>query len=210
MFNHLTPVLIRATSIFVILLAISIIVVFVSYAYMESAYQDEKTAKRDLYLWQGKINSSVANNQIIDEFESNFLKLVEQGVVGSEDRLSWFETIQKTAEQRGMPSVKYSISAQERLNQANLKSQYRGIDVFKSVMRLDIEMAHEGDLFALLNDLKMAGGLFAVDSCNIEKINKDFFTGDTNKEISKLKAYCELGWYTFKNSNANAAGNSPG
>jgi len=47
--------------------------------------------------WQTKLNSSVENNKIIDEYESNFLKLVNQGVVGDEDRLSWFETIQNTA-----------------------------------------------------------------------------------------------------------------
>ena len=36
----------------------------------------------------------------------------------------------------------------------------------------DIKMAHEGDLFALLNDLKKADGLYAVDKCDIEKASK--------------------------------------
>jgi len=182
----------------VVTLVLSIIVVSVSYVYMDDIYQDQQSAKRDMRKWKTKINSSVENNQIIDEFESNFLKLVNQGVVGAEDRLSWFETIQNTAKKRGMPSVKYSISAQKVLKENNLKKQYRGIDVFKSVMTLDITMAHEGDLFALLNDLAKADGLFAVDSCDIEKISKKIV--DTN---NNMKAYCELGWYTFKSSKAN-------
>ncbi len=173
MFNRLTPMLIRAAGVFIVTLVLSIIVVSISSIYMDDVYQDQQTEKRAMRLWQGKINSSVENNQIIDEFESNFLKLVNQGVVGAEDRLSWFETIQETAKKRGMPSVKYSISEQKLLQENNLKNQYRGIDVFKSVMTLDIKMAHEGDLFALLNDLEKADGLFAVDSCDIEKISKE-------------------------------------
>ena len=205
MFNRLTPVLIRAAGVFIVTLVLSIIVVSISSIYMDEVYQDQQAEKRAMRLWQGKINSSVENNQIIDEFESNFLKLVNQGVVGAEDRLSWFETIQETAKKRGMPSLKYSISAQKLLQENNLKNQYRGIDVFKSVMTLDIKMAHEGDLFALLNDLEKADGLFAVDSCDIEKISKEVV--DIN---SNMKAYCELGWYTFKGSKANKSRNKSG
>jgi len=198
MFNSLTPTLMRALGIFAVILLINIIVVSISYVYMDEAYQDQQAAKRAMRVWQAKINSSVESNQIIDEFESNFLKLVNQGVVGAEDRLSWFETIQNTTKKRGMPSVKYSISTQEALKESNIKREYKGINVFKSVMTLDIKMAHEGDLFALLNDLEKADGLFAVDSCNIEKISKK--TVDTE---NAMKAYCELGWYTFRGSRAN-------
>ncbi len=205
MLNKLTPVLIRASGVFVVMLIISIAVVSVSYFYMADIYQDKQSAKRAMQKWKTKINSSVESNQIIDEFESNFLKLVNQGVVGAEARLSWFETIHNTAKKRGMPLVKYSISAQNVLQESNLKTQYRGIDVFKSVMTLDIKMAHEGDLFALLNDLGKADGLFAVDRCDIEKISKEVV--DTN---NNMKAYCELGWYTFKSSKSNKGRNNAG
>lgn len=200
MFSSLTPTLIRSAGVFIVLLVISVIVVSVSYVYMEGVYDDEQSAKRAMRLWQSKIHSSVENNQIIDEFETNFLNLVNQGVVGAEDRLSWFETIQNTAKKRGMPSVKYSISTQAVLKEDNLASQYSGIDVFKSVMTLDIKMAHEGDLFALLNDLRKADGLYAIDSCDIEKISKKIVDSENN-----MKAYCELGWYTFRGSRANQA-----
>ena len=118
----------RAIAVFTALLVASVIVISLSYVYMDEIYQDQQAAKRAMRVWQAKINSSVENNQIIDEFESNFLKLVNQGVVGAEDRLSWFETIQNTAKKRGMPSVKYSISTQAPLDERNLKADYRGID----------------------------------------------------------------------------------
>ncbi len=198
MFKDLSPTLVRALGVFVVVLIAGVVVVTISQIYMDNVYHDQKSAQRAMRIWQSKINSSVENNQIIDEFESNFLNLVNQGVVGAEDRLSWFETIQNTAKRRGMPSVKYSISTQTALKEKNIKREYRGIDVFKSVMTLDIKMAHEGDLFALLNDLEKADGLFAVDRCDIEKMSKK--TVDTE---NIMKAYCELGWYTFRGSKAN-------
>ena len=188
----------RALGVFTAVLVLSIVVVSVSFVYMDGVDQEQQDAKRAMRAWQSKINSSVESNQIIDEFEINFLNLVNQGIVGAEDRLSWFETIQNTAKRRGMPSVKYSISTQQPLNETNLNREYSGIDVFKSVMTLDAEMAHEGDLFALLNDLTKAGGLFAVDRCSIIKISKKNVITDNN-----MSAYCELGWYTFKGTKAN-------
>jgi len=205
LFPSLTPSLVRAIVIASVVLVATMITVTVSYIYMDGIYQDEQSAKRAMRLWQSKINSSVESNQIIDEFESNFLKLVNQGVVGAEDRLSWFETIQNTAKKRGMPLVKYSISSQEPLKARSLKREYRGIDVFKSVMTLDIKMAHEGDLFALLNDLRKADGLFAVDSCDIEKVSNKVIDTENN-----MKAYCELGWYTFRSARANDDKRKPG
>ena len=201
MFKNISPVLMRASGVFTVVLLVSFIVVTISQIYMDDVYQDQQAAKRAMRIWQSKINTSVEKNQIIDEFESNFLKLVNQGVVGAEDRLSWFETIQNTTKKRGMPSVKYSISSQEALVEQNLEREYRGIDVFKSVMTLDIKMAHEGDLFALLNDLGKADGLFAVDSCNIEKVNRK-----TVDSENMMKAFCELGWYTFRGSKVNRGG----
>ncbi len=205
MFDNLTPTLVRAAGVFVVMLLMSIIIVSISQVYMENVYQDQQSAKRAMRIWQTKINSSVANNQIIDEYETNFLNLVNQGVVGAEDRLSWFETIQNTARKRGMPLVKYSVSTQETLGEDNLKREYRGINVFKSSMSLDVKMAHEGDLFALLNDLTKADGLYTVEKCNIEKISKKIVDTDNN-----MKAFCELGWYTFRSSKANKGGRNAG
>ncbi len=205
MSDKLTPVLMRAAVFFTVMLILGIIAVSVSHAYMNNVYQDEQAAQRDMRFWQGEIHRSVEKNQIIDEFESDFLKLVAQGVVGSEDRLGWFETLQRAAKKRGMSFVKYSISEQKLLQKDNLTRQHSDINVYKSVMTLDMKMAHEGDLFALLNDLRKANGLFAVHSCNLEKISKEIVYNKDN-----MKAYCKIGWYTFKSVKANSGSNNSG
>ncbi|MCK4833788.1 MAG: hypothetical protein KAT12_03385, partial [Gammaproteobacteria bacterium] len=82
MFKNISPVLMRASGVFTVVLLVSFIVVTISQIYMDDVYQDQQAAKRAMRIWQSKINTSVEKNQIIDEFESNFLKLVNQGVVG--------------------------------------------------------------------------------------------------------------------------------
>jgi len=205
MLKNLTPALVRAIAVFAVTFVISIIIATISYMYMDDIYQDQQSAKREMQKWQVKLNSSIENSHIIEEFESNCLNLVNQGVVVDEDRISWFETIQNTAKKRGMPLVKYSISTQQVLKEANLKRDYKGIDVFKSSMTLDAKMAHEGDLFALLNDLSKADGLYTVDKCKIEKINNK--NTDTN---NTMKAFCELGWYTFRGTKTDKVGSNAG
>lgn len=197
MFKKLSPGIISALIVFTVMLSVSIIVVSASYIYMDGAYQEKQSATRAMRTWQTKINSSVANNQIIDQFEANFLKLVNQGVVGAEDRLSWFETLQNAAKRRGMPLVKYSISSQEAVNEKNISSEYAGINVYKSIMTLDITMAHEGDLFALLNDLKKADGLYTVDKCDIEKSIEE------SADVNSMRARCQIGWYTLRGARAD-------
>lgn len=200
--NRLTPAITRALSVFTIMSILSIILVSASHYYMQGIGKEEQAAKRAMRIWQSKINNSVEKNQIIDSFETDFVSLVNRGIVGSENRLSWFETIQETARRRGMPSVKYSISSQQPFIENNIKADFHGIDVYKSVMTLDIKMAHEGDLFALLNDLRYADGLYAVDSCNIVKINKQ------SVDVNNMKAFCELGWYTFRGTRASQGRNN--
>ncbi len=194
--KKLDPILLRAVIVFIIVLLLTIVSITASYMYMDEVEQEMMSSNRDMRIWQSRINDSVENNQIIEEFESNFIKLVNQGVVGEEERLSWFESLQNTAKKRGMPLVKYSISSQLLLKEKNLKRDYPAIDVFKSTMTLNMKMGHEGDLFALLNNLENSHGLFAVDKCDIAKINRK-----NTDSINNMKAYCELGWYTFKAKN---------
>jgi len=193
--NLVTPSLIRAGIIFISILVVVLTGVSYSYIYLDNVYQQQQSANRSMQTWRSKINSSVADNKVIDQFEKNFIKLVKQGVVGKEERLSWFETIQNTADRRGMPSVKYSISSQKLLKEDNIRQEFPGINVYKSSMTLEVKMGHEGDLFALLNDLEKAKGLFSVDKCTIEKTNLR-----KSQSTNNMKAHCELGWYTFRHA----------
>lgn len=169
-----------------------------SMMYRDDAAQSEQSAMRAMRIWKNKIDGSRESDKIVDKYEQAYLGLVKKGVVGNEDRLSWFETIQYISESRGMPSVKYSVVSQEKVASPVIKSRYNGLDLYSSVMTLDMKMGHEGDLFALIGGLQdKAKGLFTIDSCDL---NQERLKDDARNSIriDGMKARCKLSWYTIK------------
>ena len=197
MFKHIHPVLRRSLFTFVIVVIASTTAVVGSDMVMDDTYKDEQSEKRAMRIWKNKIDGSRESNRIIGEYENSYIDLVKNSVVGEENRLSWFETIQATTNARGMPSVKYNVSSQRLLESSGAYTS-AGLQVYRTKMTLDIKMAHEGDLFVMLNNLEnRAKGLFSVDKCDVERMSfKNLIVNE-----NKMKAYCELSWYTFKSSN---------
>ena len=196
MYKQIHPVLRRSLITFVIVATVSAAAVISSDMFMEDAYKDQKSEQRAMRIWKNKIDGSRESNRIIGEYEHSYINLVKNSVVGEENRLSWFETIQATTNARGMPSVKYNVASQKLLESSSAYASV-GLQVYRTKMTLDIKMAHEGDLFVMLNSLeKNAKGLFSVDKCNIEQTDTSIAASNENK----MQAYCELSWYTFKSS----------
>lgn len=196
MLKKIHPAIRRSLVVFISVAIASVAAVMVSYSTMDEAYKDEQSEKRAMRIWKNKIDGSRESNKIIDEYESSYTSLVNRNIVGKENRLSWFETIQSTTNARGMPSVKYNITSQKLVNDTSGQHATKGLKIFRSKMTLDIKMAHEGDLFAMFNNLETkAKGLFTVDKCDIKKIEAQ------SKELKdNMQSFCEISWYTFKSA----------
>lgn len=190
------PIIKGSLIFFVLTLVFSVGIVVVSDTYMDHAYDGRQSEKRAMRIWKNKIDGSRQSNKIIDQYENRYLELVRNNIVGEEDRLDWLENIQAIANARNMPSVKYDLSSQRLVEDKTGQHRAQGLKIYRSDMTLDMKMAHEGDLFAVLNTLReKAKGLFVVDQCNIEKTTKASKSGNIN-----MSARCELGWYTFKSA----------
>lgn len=197
MLNKIHPVIKRALYVFTVVVIASVVTVALSDSFVDDAYQNEQSEKRAMRIWKNKIDGSRESNKIIDEYESSYTSLVNRHIVGEENRLSWFETIQSTANAKGMLLVKYDITSQELVPDTTGQHSAKGLEVYRSKMTLDIRMAHEGDLFAMLNTLdEKAKGLFIVDKCEIKKIETRL-----SENRIKMRSLCELSWYTFKSTN---------
>ena len=185
---------------FVIILLSMTSMVTVSEVYKSSANEKNTRTLSEMRSWKNKIEEANKNNQILVQHEETFRKLKENFVIGEENRLSWVEVVQKVADSRKIASVKYDITSQVLLDKNSLDKKYTGIDVFKSVMSLEMKFIHEGDLFVMLNALREeAKGLVAVDKCDVELINKEVNDGVIGQNITdNMKAYCEFSWYTLK------------
>ena len=197
MLDKIHPVIKRALYVFTVVVIASVVTVVLSDSFMDEANKNEQSEKRAMRIWKNKIDGSRESNKIIDEYESSYTSLVNRHIVGEENRLSWFETIQSTANAKGMLLVKYDITSQELVPDTTGQHSAKGLEVYRSKMTLDIRMAHEGDLFAMLNTLdEKAKGLFIVDKCEIKKIETRL-----NEDRERMRSLCELSWYTFKSAN---------
>ena len=190
---------------FVIILSSMITMVTASDVYKSNASEKNTRALAEMRSWSNKIDEANKNNQILVQHEDTFKKLKDNFVIGDENRLSWVEVVQKVADSRKIASVKYDIASQVLLDKNTLGDKYRGIDVFKSVMSLEMKFIHEGDLFVMLNALRSeAKGLVSVDKCDVELINKDVNDGIIgNNKTDNMRAYCELSWYTLKKTGSS-------
>lgn len=93
-----------------------------------------------------------------------------RGVLGDERRLDWVETIKAIKAERRLYDVKYTIEPRRLAEYAGFKPA-PGVDVLMSRMRLQSELLHEGDLVALLGDLRQRlAPVVVVRSCNITRV----------------------------------------
>jgi hypothetical protein len=190
----------KSLTVFAIILLSMISMVMASEVYKSNANEKNVRALSEMRSWRNKIDEANKNNQILVQHEDTFKKLKDKYVIGDENRLSWVEVVQNVADSRKIASVKYDIASQTLLDKNTLDIKYNGIDVFKSLMSLEMKFIHEGDLFVMLNALRQeAKGLVAVDKCDVELINKDVNDGIIGQDITdNMRAYCELSWYTLK------------
>ncbi len=181
---------------FMAVISIALALVDASDRYIKHAYEGRQSENRAMRLWKNKIDGSRESNKIIDQYESDYLALVKNNIVGEENRLNWLETIQETANAKGLLSVKYNVSSQRLVEDKIGQHRAQGLTIYRSQMSLDMKMAHEGDLFSMLNTLhEKAQGLFTVDKCVIEN------TGNKIKNSTeRIQAYCDLSWYSFKSA----------
>jgi hypothetical protein len=194
------PVIKKSLAAFIVVLLLMVTIVIMSDVYKTRASDENVQVMREMRSWRNKIDEANKNNQILVQHEDTFKRLVDESVIGEENRLSWVEVVQNVVESRKLTSVKYDIASRVLLDKKLLDKKYKDIDVFRSVMSLDMKLIHEGDLFVMLNALKNeAKGLVTVDKCDIELVNKNINEGVIAQgDTVNMSAYCELSWYTLK------------
>jgi len=196
MFSKIDPSIHKALIIFILLSIGSLVSVGVSQAYLGNVSDNERNARQKMRVWKNKIVEAKENNSIIIEYEKPYLSLIENNIVGDENRLSWFEVLQAQATARGMDAFKFSTASQVKIVSKEISPLFRSLGIYKSIMTINMQMAHEGDMFALFNDLEAnAKGLFSVDKCVVEYKGRAVKKGAANANV---EAKCELSWYSIR------------
>lgn len=136
--------------------------------------------------------------KLIRKFYPLFIELYNKGVIGKEQRLNWIEVLRRAGEEIKIPGLSYEIRSQEVYKPA-FKVNMGKYSLYRSVMSLNMQLVHEGDLFRLLETLdREALGTYNVSSCTMSAKGRDITVA---AEASNLIVRCELTWHTIKLKN---------
>jgi hypothetical protein len=184
---------------FFMVLLVAILLVGGVYLYRQSLIEDMNLAEARLSNIQKKYQQAKDRSRLMQEYREKFALLKDSNIIGDENRLNWIDSLDRIIEQEQIPYLKYRISQQRPFNDRKLLNQYPDIKVFQSPMDLEMNLLHEGDLFAIINNLDAkAKGLFDVEQCSIERSKRLEASVLESKTDSNFKAKCALNWYTFQ------------
>ena len=132
---------------------------------------------------------------LIKDYFPRFMDLHKTGLLGTEQRLNWIEVLQDAGDRLQLPSLSYEIRAQKPHHPAFPAPPGR-YKIFASEMTLNMQLLHEGDLFALLDLLdEQAKGLYSVSGC---ELTRNFVELTDNPGAGNVTATCLLEWFSIK------------
>lgn len=129
-------------------------------------------------------------------FQPIYQQLQARRLVGTENRLDWLNTLRQLQEQYHLAPIAYDIAPRQPVvvSPAMNLGRYR---LYTTRMRVQMDLLHEGDLFALLSGLR-AQGHSTVQECTLKRP-----TSAPNTPLAPtVTAACTLNWVTLT---ANAA-----
>lgn len=149
--------------------------------------------QRELSQARQRYQTSGLEKETIVKYLPTYQKLIQEGFVGEERRIEWVDTLRTIHQQHKLFGIKYSIGAQEQFKPAfTLNTGSFGL--YRSVMKLELSMLHEGDLLTLINSLAAEQSTpFMLRECEISRVAKV----NPDKLAPYFLANCELDWLTI-------------
>ena len=203
MFLNYLKALRKQLLIFIVSLAVAVFIIIASMDYWKSAVVENVQAGQRLDRAKQRYNEAIDKKSILKEYKLRYDQLEKKNIAGNENRIDWINLLELIAKQEKIPYVNYKIDKQVKALDTATKSKYPGLDVYKSVMTLNMKLLHEGDLYKVINELKSnAKGLFDISTCDIKRLrikSQSIVDGVTGINFS---ANCKLNWYSFQPKSA--------
>jgi len=163
-----------------------------------NASQQEALQKQQTQLnaARQRYQSSGAEKEMIIEYLPRYQSLINKGFVGEERRIEWVENLREQHKAHKLFGIKYSISHQDKFTPA-FAPNLGGFVLHRSVMKLELDMLHEGDLLQLTESLGANNTApFILRDCEITRLT------DTSvlsaQLVANLHAQCDLDWLTLR------------
>lgn len=143
-----------------------------------------------------RYQSSGMEKETIKEYLPQYQALINKGFVGEERRIEWVEALREQHKSNKLFGIKYSISQQQEYKPSFAPS-VGGFMLHRSIMKLDLDMLHEGDILKLTESLSAENTApFMLRDCEITRLNAGGAL--SNQLIANLHAQCELDWLTMR------------
>lgn len=164
------------------------------------ANQMQDAAQAALDKQQNQLNqarqryqTSGTEKETIVKYLPVYQRLIQEGFIGEERRIEWVDALRNIHQQHKLFGINYSISAQEQY-QPTFSLNLGAFGLYRSVMKLELSMLHEGDLLTLLDALADKQTTpFMLRECEISRVAKV----NPDKLAPYFLATCELDWLTI-------------
>lgn len=178
-----------------IALILSIGLIMLGQQYEAEKLDEYTRVKSSLGKSHRKYQKLVKDIDLIHLYTQSYKDYKKSGLIGTERRLSWIETLESVNDVLKLPMLSYALGPQEEFKLPKLKIDNK-ILVASTPMKLKIDLLHEEDLFAVLEGIDgNIDNLFTVDSCKITIIGLRKSKGLSTKSAN-LKSNCLLRWIT--------------
>lgn len=143
----------------------------------------------------------ISRREARENFSAVYRALTASGIVGPDQRLQWVQALRSSTSSLGLPYVRYSTGPQEVFIAPWLMA---GINapVMSSPMELQLGLVHELDLLRLLDKLGASPGLFHVNACSLERLERN--TPPEANQVN-LSGSCQLNWFSIPVGSSLAA-----
>jgi hypothetical protein len=134
---------------------------------------------------------------VIMRYIGPYKELHSHGLIGPEQRINWLDAMRVANQETRIFGAEYQISVQQPYEHAR-ELNALGLGLAQSVMKLNLRIAHEGELMRFLRTLaQQRAGTFDINQCMLERIGGVPAPGAPPRMQPNLRAECELAWITI-------------
>ena len=160
----------------------------------ESAFKEATASRIDI---QAKLARAREEQAELRDKIGRFQAIMAR-YIGPEQRLDWTEAIARIKAAHRIFKLEYEFAPQRPVDAAILPGggTAGGFEIMASQMRMQVELLHEGELLAVLDELRNAvQAIIQVRSCSMDRITSVRSDRGNNANV---KAECTLEWITLR------------
>lgn len=183
-------------AVLVIVLIIMVGLIGFAHHYSQNQQQELLTQQNQLNSARQRYQSSGLEKDTIIQYLPLYQGLISKGFIGEERRIEWVDELRAQHQKHKLFGIKYSISQQEDFK-PEFAPNFGGFTMHRSVMKIDLDMLHEGDILQLTESLDAENtSPFMLRDCEIVRLGSN---GAMSKQlVANLHAQCELDWITLR------------